>query len=63
MVQLYQFKSYQNVDNSNLNDSSALSILDLIGMEQSQVELKMFKLINNENKFFQIKITALNEED
>ena len=63
MVQLYQFKSYQNVDNSNLNDSSALSILDLIGMEQSQVEPKMFKLINNENKFFQIKITALNEED
>ena len=32
-------------------------------MDHSQVELKMFKILNNENNFFQIKITTLNEED
>ena len=51
MLKLYEFNSYEN-DNNNDNDSPALSILDLIGMDHSQIELKMFKILNKENKFF-----------
>ena len=40
-----------------------LSITDLIAMDPNEVELKVFKKISEENKFFQIKLIELNEED
>ena len=52
MLKQYEFKSFENNDNNNHDDHPTKSILDLINMDHSQIELKMFKIINNENQFF-----------
>ena len=60
MFQIHQLKSYENQGNEPI---AKLSILDLVNLDRSSVELKIFKKVSEENKFFQIKITELNEED
>ena len=60
MFQIYKLKSYENQENEPI---AKLSILDLVNLDRNSVELKIFKKVSEENKFFQIKITELNEED
>ena len=60
MFQIHKLKSYKDQGNEPIVN---LSIIDLVNLDRSSIELKIFKKVSEENKFFQIKITELNEED
>ena len=61
ILKQFNFKSFSEGANDASNEP-LISIKDMISMNYNELELKMFKIIGCENKFLQIKVTALNEE-